>query len=86
MRVFLVEDVRATLVALAVQAVCTYGADGRHNRDYLAGNLDAIRATALAHHCAWVDVFADIRANLAPEHAAVLDGATAAMLEHRGDR
>jgi len=76
-------DIAAVLVALAVQTVATYAADGRHNGEYIRGHLDTIRAVALAHCCTWADVFADIRTSVAPAHIAILDAATRPLLDGR---
>jgi len=68
-------DVLAVLTAVAVQAVSTYAADGRHNSAYLQGALDAARAVALGCQVSWPDALATIRANLAPSHQDALDAA-----------
>ena len=72
-------DIHAILVALAVQSVATYAADGQHNAEYIRGSLDTIRAVALGHGCIWPDVLADVRTSVAPGYVAILDAATAAL-------
>jgi len=72
-------DIRATLVALAVQSVAVYAANEQRNAEYIRGTLDTIRAVGLAHQCRWPDVFADIRANVAPGYLGILDAAAAEL-------
>ena len=77
--IYLRDDIRAILVALAVQTVATYAADGQHAAEYVRGSLDTIRAVALAHQARWPELLDDIRANVAPGHRAILDAATASL-------
>ena len=77
--IYLRRDIHNILLAVAVQTVAMYAADGQHNAEYIRGSLDTIRAVALGHGCIWPDVLADIRASVAPGYVAILDAATAEL-------
>ena len=74
-------NIQNNIVAQAIAMVAMHAADGRHNGEYIRGALDAYRSLAIAHGCTWPDVFAAIRADVAPAHISILDAATTPLLE-----
>ena len=65
LNVYFAADVRAAVLGVTVAALAAAVATGTPDTSYCAGVLDTARALALVHQVDWVELAADLRANLA---------------------
>ena len=79
LNVYFSEDVRAAVLGVTVGMLGAAVATGTPDTSYCAGVVDLARALALCHQVDWVELAADVRANLADLGA--LDGLGVGLLD-----